>query len=786
MLYYGQEHQCLDSYFQMKEMTAPGTPQANELRFYAKDNGSGASSFCIKNDAGNEVCIPTSGTIPTGTGAAGRLTVWLTASTVTGYSGLFWETSASQLLIGIESGSHLGSDAGLCVDENASSSIIGTAAHSATASHSGALNLLRSQGTHASQTIVLADDRISRIVSQGYDGSAYRDAAAIDAFVDGTPGASDMPARLVFSTTPDGSITLAERMRITQAGYVGIGSTSPNFAGFTNALTIQSGTNVAVEYASTRADADDVLIGATEANYRTNSATHNRIAGIHMSTSGSTANQRGGAIKLFTKADASTTLTERFRIGPLGQFGIGGATYGTALHALLSGGASAAPAWTALDHGAHIGGLTDDDHTQYALLAGRSGGQILTGGTASGDDLTLRSTSNATKGDIFMADAGGNVIIGGGATASRLRILEASGSGTNYTEFVAQAQAADITYTLPADNGDANEVLTTDGSGSLSWTTVGAAPLSPGGRLTLTSATPVLTATVNASTSIYYALYLHDKVPLYDGTNWTYTTFTELTNTTTDNTKNPAAVANNSNYDLFVWSDSGTIRLGRGPAWTSDTGRGTGAGTTELERVNGIWMNKISITNGPAAQRGTYVGTVRSNGTATIDFQFGSTAAGGGAGILGVWNLYNRRLVCTTVKDSTDSWTYTTPGGGPAWRALDNSSTNRVSYVCGLAEDYIKAFIDVLALQSVSTGGNPWTGIGYDSTTALSSTSVANINSGAQGKTGGFFATTSLGYHYMSGIEYPNGTPSVTVNTFYGDLGLPSFIQSGFYVEGWF
>lgn len=36
----------------------------------------------------------------------------------------------------------------------------------------------------------------------------------------------------------------------------------------------------------------------------------------------------------------------------------------------------------------------------YALLAGRAGGQTLRGGTAAGDDLTLMSTANATKGNI--------------------------------------------------------------------------------------------------------------------------------------------------------------------------------------------------------------------------------------------------------------------------------------------------------------------------------------------------------------------------------------------------
>lgn len=54
-----------------------------------------------------------------------------------------------------------------------------------------------------------------------------------------------------------------------------------------------------------------------------------------------------------------------------------------------------------LDHGLALTGLLDDDHTQYALLVGRAGGQILIGGTGAGDDLTLESTSHATKGSIF-------------------------------------------------------------------------------------------------------------------------------------------------------------------------------------------------------------------------------------------------------------------------------------------------------------------------------------------------------------------------------------------------
>lgn len=49
------------------------------------------------------------------------------------------------------------------------------------------------------------------------------------------------------------------------------------------------------------------------------------------------------------------------------------------------------------DHGL-LTGLSDDDHAQYALLAGRSGGQTLIGGTGAGDDLTLVGTSGALAG----------------------------------------------------------------------------------------------------------------------------------------------------------------------------------------------------------------------------------------------------------------------------------------------------------------------------------------------------------------------------------------------------
>lgn len=64
----------------------------------------------------------------------------------------------------------------------------------------------------------------------------------------------------------------------------------------------------------------------------------------------------------------------------------------------------------AIDHGADVTGLGDDDHTQYALLAGRSGGQALVGGTGANDGLTIRGSSNATPGTVSV----GRSSVGGG------------------------------------------------------------------------------------------------------------------------------------------------------------------------------------------------------------------------------------------------------------------------------------------------------------------------------------------------------------------------------------
>ena len=83
-------------------------------------------------------------------------------------------------------------------------------------------------GNNTGSTTVQDGDSLGQILFSGADGTDVDSTAAtITAQVDGTPGADDMPGRLVFATTADGATTSTERMRIDSSGKVGIGETTP-------------------------------------------------------------------------------------------------------------------------------------------------------------------------------------------------------------------------------------------------------------------------------------------------------------------------------------------------------------------------------------------------------------------------------------------------------------------------------------------------------------------------------------------------------------------------------
>ena len=86
--------------------------------------------------------------------------------------------------------------------------------------------------TSGSYTALVNGDDFGGIYFYGADGTQDVNGASITAMVDGTPGTNDMPGRLVFSTTADGTSSPTERMRIDSDGRMLVG-TSSNSGGAT-------------------------------------------------------------------------------------------------------------------------------------------------------------------------------------------------------------------------------------------------------------------------------------------------------------------------------------------------------------------------------------------------------------------------------------------------------------------------------------------------------------------------------------------------------------------------
>ena len=308
----------------------------------------------------------------------------------------------------------------------------------------------------------------------------------------------------------------------------------------------------------------------------------------------------------------------------------------------------------------------------------------------------------------------------------------------------------------------------------------GGAVVPPQGRLTLTSATPVLTSAITAATTVYYTPFLGRSVPLYGGAVWSNNALDELGLALDSDSGHAGYHQAGRNFDLFVFDDAGTKRLGSGPAWSDDTTR-----ADALTRLDGILVNDapIGLRHGAAsddvltvpANRATYLGTFRASADGQTEFSFGGYGSGGVEARLYVWNCYNRRQVGAAVHDTDNTWTL----AASAIRAANNSTANRVSFVSGQAEDSYDAAYYVGGLAGVS--GQVAAGVGFDSTTAFSGSILRSNLTGGIVLLTGRYATPALGHHYFQAME---AAQIAGTATFAGDGGVPAYGQNGLHFSG--
>lgn len=246
----------------------------------------------------------------------------------------------------------------------------------------------------------------------------------------------------------------------------------------------------------------------------------------------------------------------------------------------------------------------------------------------------------------------------------------------------------------------------------------------PQGRLTLTTGVPVLATGVTAGAAVYYTQFVGNVVPVFAGVQFNTRSFaSDLALTLNAN-----HVAN-AIYDVFIYWDGTALQIATGVAWNTATAgagaRGAGAGTTELVRVNGLWVNRFDIAfrNGATtgtitANQGTYVGSISMDGT---NGQVSCLTAYGQSRKWGTWNAYNRQKIFLQAGDATASWAYTTT----AVRASNGNSANSLTTFAGLPENsQALNFIQSVqpgqgSAQNTMTTG--WSiGIGSNSVTTMS------------------------------------------------------------------
>lgn len=260
------------------------------------------------------------------------------------------------------------------------------------------------------------------------------------------------------------------------------------------------------------------------------------------------------------------------------------------------------------------------------------------------------------------------------------------------------------------------------------------------GRLTLTSGTPFTTTDVTAATTIYFTPYNGNRITLYDGSGWDLYTFTERS-------LSLSGLTADTNYDVFIYDNSGTLTL-TSVAWTNATTR-----ATNITLQDGVYCQSGSLTR-------RYLGTFRTTSSTgqTEDSLLRRY----------LWNNYNRVQRQLLVTDSTDSWTYATA----SYRSLNNSTNNRVQFVIGVNENLVELRH---YLTSITQGVTP--GIALDSTTANNAVIRSLTASAAASQVGisEYRGYPGIGYHYLQLTEQGNGSTA----TIYGDAGVPGSLQMG-------
>ena len=307
------------------------------------------------------------------------------------------------------------------------------------------VNFIKARGTTASQTAVASGDYMGFLNFAAYGGATNRTIAQIYAQVSTYTSDTDISSSINFTTTPTGSVTPVDRMRIDSSGNVGIGTTSP-----ASKLDVSSTNNIITSTGTGGFGAFYAKGSGTNASYLfMGNTTDGELARLTSITGGTLTFSNGSA------------ATERMRIDASGNVGIGTTSPGSPLdvtgivtignYALNSN----------LQFTRAEGTLTSPTQVTAAAILGTQTFYGLDNASAYREVAQIRAVSD---GAITSTSSPGYLTFrttpsGAVATTERLRIASAGQIGIG-----------------GANYGTSGQVLTSGGSGAApSWSDVGAA-----------------------------------------------------------------------------------------------------------------------------------------------------------------------------------------------------------------------------------------------------------------------------------------------------------------------
>lgn len=437
------------------------------------------------------------------------------------------------------------------------------------------------------------------------------------------------------------------------------------------------------------------------------------------------------------------------------------------------------------------------DAVNYSTLlafAGIEGGEITVGppGPAGADGLQGPQGIKGDKGD--KGDTGNTGATGpaGGAIIDQAQTTlfgRAVGAGTGQPTSLTPTQGrtildvptntsfntlqTQVNNLLPPSPNNASVFL--NGAGAYS-TPVSSSPDLPSSvRLTLSpSSVAVSEADISGATSVYMTAVGSNNICLFDGSSFNQRYFTSDVLLTLD-----SGHTANTNYSVFTYWTGSAVALGTGPAWTSNTSPGSGAGTSEVENFLGRPVNKNTIT-------------LRNNGnTVSVPARQAALVGGFRTTLAGqtndtyrqrfLSNVYNRTPRVLKRLETAGSWTVPPTG---IYGLANNNQLNKVE-VFQIAGG-TTASISLYASMSNNTTTPRGCGIqiGVDSDTVGAATVLTNYsvtNSQVPFQNAEYKGYSGVGYHFWSWLEQA-GTADVRTSVGDGSI-LGLYIQTGMFGE---